>query len=342
MRMVRTCMLAALLAYSQVTLSNDEPCYYALKELIKKVEVNYAGYADNHNDSIERATNTLFDEIEKQSPQNCLPYLEQWLSNFSDPYLKIYPQDIPFSTKENSETTPPTLHWLADDVALLKLPSFHASQRQNINDLIKGNDAKLKQADGLIVDLRGNTDGHFFVLETLLPLIGVFEFKSRWHVLASEDNLQFFTRLLKRDLVINEPKYFKRYAALVADMNTYPNTLIEFAWPWDSAADTQANIEKIFVIQDNGVGGAAEEFILAAKSNSRVTTFGVSTRGKLDYVTPVPHGIFDAYQVFIPAKKRVWISEGRINNHGIKPDVTVDITKEELGHYLYLRYMKRS
>ncbi|WP_162048094.1 S41 family peptidase [Vibrio taketomensis] len=88
--------------------------------------------------------------------------------------------------------------------------------------------------------------------------------------------------------------------------------------------------------------GAAEEFILAAKSNSRVTTFGVSTRGKLDYVTPVPHGIFDAYQAFIPAKKRVWISEGRINNRGIKPDVTVDITKEELGQYLYLRYMKRS
>ncbi|ROV58455.1 hypothetical protein EGH82_18425 [Vibrio ponticus] len=328
-----------LLIYSSKASADHVQCEHVLEVLANKVEDNYAGYADNNRENLNVVRSQLSERMSGQPHSNCLEFLSQWLSSFSDPSLNIsfIPAHadefaIPDHASHNDE---PQLTWLSSTVALLDLPSFETELATSIKQLISDNYTALESAQGLIVDLRGNNDGSFSPMYSVLELIGANGFQSMWHVLASADNTQYYRRQLTDDLRIQSPSVFDSVTELVASMSAYPNTWVEYSWPKVGGGENLADLKEIFIIQNHSVGFSGEEFILAAKHNHKVKTFGSKTLGQLDYAEPVPHTILDSYIVYIPSQKRVWLQQSPINNIGLVPDVKLHVAEEEVVEYLH-------
>lgn len=315
-------------------------CDLALQTLTNEVEENYAGYVDNNRDSLELAENQLRERIIHKTHVECLDFLAQWLDGFSDPQLSVT-----FSPKHSSNPSTNDglesadqqvqLRWISEDVALFKLSSFDANLKMKIEALIESNYSQLMRAKGLIVDLRGNDDGTFPTMYSALEIIDIKDYQSIWHVLSSENNTNYYDQNLSKMRRSDDPTMYSALANLVADMNQFPNTWLEYSWSRPSGKIALKNLEAIYIIQDETVAFAAEEFLIAAKKNDKVKTFGGATFGNLDYAEPISYPILDLYTAHIPSQKRVWYEHGPINENGLPPDVKIHASDEKLIGYLH-------
>ncbi|MGF1908470.1 S41 family peptidase [Vibrio kasasachensis] len=331
-------------AQANVVQAKHSSCDHALSLLVEKVEENYAGYPDKNRDRIELVKKQIDERINNNPDNECLLYLSQWLESFSDPQLKVThlvakTQDSYTEIEESDQSV--TLELLSKDIALITLPSFRQELTSDIADLRDKYYSMLMSVQGLIIDLRGNDEGSLMAMHPVIELIGAYDYHSRWHVLSSPPNTLFYRQQLAEDRLNRNPELFKIFSELVVNMNTFPNTWLEYSWPPVSHDKMLTNLEMVYIIQNGEVAFSGEEFIIAAKTNDKVTTFGSTTKGELDYAQPITHQILGKYGVHIPSQKRVWYQLGPIDNVGIAPDVALDISDDSFVDYLHQKMVEQ-
>ncbi|MFA0413449.1 S41 family peptidase [Vibrio renipiscarius] len=313
-------------------------CHQHFKQLSRVIETNYAGYADHGRAWITAEERKISERIEYEPTSDCYSLLSDWLTIFKDPHLTITQVKDPNmdNGRLSISASQPHIRWLSETVAYLAIPNFELSNRSTLLSLIQRHAEPLKKMEGLIVDIRGNQGQSFIVMMELFRLIETNNYQSRWHVLASKANRSYYKRLLQRFQYDNKPELESMYSNLVAKMEAYPNTWVEYRWPIAHPDNALPDLKSIYILTDNAVANAAEEFVIAAKTNDMVTVVGARTRGSLDYGEVVTHSLGDDdYHVFVPSQKRVWYQYGPIDNKGLSPDISADTNGDQIINDTY-------
>lgn len=203
----------------------------------------------------------------------------------------------------------------------LSLPSFLPQHRQALSDLLRTHARTLAEARTLVVDVRGNAGGDaiYFELGPIL-LDGEIRIAMATSALASPWTIQALADMRERQgeagAWLDEP---------LRRMRAAPGQVVPFA-PERRAAlpATAPRPLRIALLQDRGVGSAAEAFIVQVSQSGKVTTLGEASRGNLDYmqVSMRPVGCGDAAAWFgYPLYFRTGLPDDPIDRGGLAPDL---------------------
>jgi len=240
---------------------------------------------------------------------------------------------------------------LDSKTAYLKIPTF--SRDNLVQKLIADNDASIKRAAYLIVDLRGNGGGNTG-WSYLLPYFMTRPInQGDSYLRLSPDNIK--RSLAEMEPVVKNPvsdemkKYFtpvymlallRAYEEIPASKEVYypiPSITI----PLDSVAKFPKKIALIF---DDLCGSSAEYFFHLSRQSDKITRYGDRTFGMMDYAgmpqrTALP---FKDYHLVIPDTKSSWTDESPIDQTGFIPEIDlsglpqwkwVDFVKNDLSKH---------
>ena len=174
----------------------------------------------------------------------------------------------------------PQFRALGDGLHYLKLASFMPKYREPLNALVEEHGETLSQSRGLIIDVRGNGGGdaiHFPLADWILT--GPVVVNEASAVLASDWNIQYFERF--REQLGDRGEWLdpvlQRMRANRGEIVPYLDERIE------GPDKPRPGPRQVVVLQDGGVGGAAESFLLQARQSDRVVTMGEPSKGNIDY-----------------------------------------------------------
>ena len=215
----------------------------------------------------------------------------------------------------------PILERLADGVEYLSMPSFMPRYRAPLQEILEQHGERLAAARGLVIDVRGNAGGDAIYF----PLAD--------HFLANEIRLSEPSSLRASSWTL---EYFQGFRERLGErgawldpvleaMRENPGGIVEYR---DGSAEGlpeyPARPETVLVLQDGGVGSAAEAFVYHARQSTKVVTLGEPTRGNIDYMQVSmhrlgcgDHGVWFGYPLYF---KRA-LPEGSIDDEGYPPDV---------------------
>lgn len=160
---------------------------------------------------------------------------------------------------------------MTDRIGLLSLPSFMPQYAASLRAIVDRHGSEWTKLQGLIVDLRGNAGGDAIYVP-LAPWIldGPIELERATNLLVSPAAQRHLQSALADD-------------KLNARMAAQPGQIIEYREPSTVALPAyQPRPLRIVLLQDAGVGSAAEAFVRQATQSARVVSIGAATRGNID------------------------------------------------------------
>ena len=165
----------------------DSSCIAALDSLQAIFRHDYPGYREKvagHEtqlaaltDSVRAAARTSDDY------QICIPALQRWTAFFRDPHVagpwqSHAPTEAPQGTAGDSQENQavndpkrPSLEFLDDSTAMLRLPSFESTYKPIVDSLIAVQGSQLRSTSYLIIDVRGNGGGYTGSYASVTPLV---------------------------------------------------------------------------------------------------------------------------------------------------------------------------
>lgn len=256
-----------------------------------------------------------------------------WLWN-GELWGKVYPQQM--TAAESSELATwknfnqgLAFRQLDAQTAYLKIPSFN---RDNlVQKLISSNDAAIRNAPHLIIDLRRNGGGNTG-WAYLLPYFMTQAIDQGYnYVRLSPDNIRR-TRAemepLVRNPVTEEMKKYYTPAFMEAYKKAYNEIPLSKAVFYPVPAITiplegvSTHPQKIALIFDDLCGSSTEYFFQLSRQSSKIKRYGIRTLGMMDYAgMPVAtHLPFKGYHLVIPDTKSSWTDTAPIDATGLKPE----------------------
>lgn len=240
---------------------------------------------------------------------------------------------------------------LDTNFSYLKIPTFENNENA-IQQLVTKNDSIIRNTKYLIIDLAGNGGGGPGWV-SLIPYLSTNRITQEESLLrVSKENVAsklgdiepFAIHPIPDDYKKYFPqeiieKYKKAYKELPLTNHTfYPTPGVNF--PLDSILKFPA---KIAVIFDNFGGSSTEYFFYLTKQSKKVTTYGQSTIGMMDYVgmsipTKLPYEAFDLY---IPIEKSGWTNSNPIDRTGFVPQIVIKENQENWVDYIITDLPKR-
>ncbi|MBX2877114.1 MAG: hypothetical protein KTR30_33650 [Saprospiraceae bacterium] len=172
----------------------------------------------------------------------------------------------------------PAVEKISDVHTLITIPSF-SIDAGGFKKLLKDNHELINGTQHLIIDIRGNTGGNGIYF----PLIRYFANSTlqskEGYVLASPDNIAYFKQFVGF-------LYSSTYSPLLNRMKD-TGKIVDGPKYKDRKFSAQKNgIARVSILTDSSCASAAESFILHAKGASdKVMTFGMPTRGVIDYTS---------------------------------------------------------
>lgn len=235
----------------------------------------------------------------------------------------------------------PFIEELNNTTLLLRIPSFDASQKKDIDSVISANKALILKTGNLIIDLRNNGGGSDWSYKEIIPFL----YTNPIRTVGVE---MFSTKLNNQRMLdfINKPEYglddeTKKWAKTAYD--TLEKHLGEFV-NLDSvkiSIDKQDTVytypKNIGIIIHKGNGSTTEQFLLAAKQSKKVKLFGTTTFGVLD----ISNMIFvkspcNEFELGYSLSKSYRIPDMTIDGKGIQPDYYID---SEIPEYDWISYV---
>lgn len=210
---------------------------------------------------------------------------------------------------------------LADGVAYLSLPSFMPQYAAPLQAIIAARGASWSAARALVVDVRGNAGGDaiyfplapYFLANEIVVSQPSSVRASPWTVGYFEG---FRARLGEQGAWLDEP---------IARMKANPGAIVPYLERrTDGMPSYPENPRQVVVLQDRGVGSAAEAFIFHARQSGKVTTIGEPTRGNIDYMQVSMHPVGNegfAFWFGTPLYFSRELPAGSIDDEGYAPDV---------------------
>lgn len=240
------------------------------------------------------------------------------------PWIRLWPQepsDIPRAELLASNNSSFAARELSPGTVLVQVPTFGDPRR--IDSLFEAQGELIRNADRLIIDVRGNGGGSDYNFRHFMPLV--------------------YTRPITIVSVqaLATPENVRAHELLAAD-TTYPlaqreqmRQTIEVlrtangGWHvWEDRVHTEAEVlakpRRVAIVTDRRCASSCEQFILASIQSSKVTLYGDRTAGILDYGNvrraEMPGGTLVLHH---PTTRSKRVPHAAIDNIGIQPQVRI-------------------
>jgi hypothetical protein len=263
--------------------------------------------------------------------------LSQWKKQYPEAINPTEMRIDPDYFSKNNQAIKPSFSRLDKQTALLTLPSFGGQHAIVIDSLINTHMADITSSENLIIDLRGNPGGSDFCYAPIIPILYTHPiFTDGVSIYASEDNIRSW------EVLLEDPKFSPairvRIKELVNKMKSNLHGHVEVPGEEVRHDTIFANPAKIGIIVDKSCASSTEQFILAAKQSDKVTVFGESTAGVLDYANMRSVEMKEMpYKLFYATSKSNRLPENPIDGLGISPDIELSDTTDwiaEVRHRL--------
>ncbi|AHG92007.1 peptidase S41 [Gemmatirosa kalamazoonensis] len=211
---------------------------------------------------------------------------------------------------------------------LVQIPTFN--DPRGIDSLFAAEGARIRAAERLVVDVRGNGGGSDYNYRELLPLVYTGPIKVvGMMALATDDNIRA-NEALAADTTFPEGQR-AGLRANVARMKASRGGW----WIGNDGETTFDSVRtlprRVAILVDRGCASSCEQFLLAARQSAKVTLYGERSAGILDYANvrraEMPGG--DLVLNYPTTKsKRVAAGQG-IDGVGIAPQVRIPVAEWE-------------
>ncbi|MEQ8715358.1 MAG: S41 family peptidase [Cyclobacteriaceae bacterium] len=283
-----------------------------LTETEGRLLANYY-YRDHHPELVD--VNLYGDEVIEFSG------ISQWRKQYP-PVKKAagITVDPDYFSKSNQSPIP-SFRKLDYQTSLLTLPSFGGQHASVIDSLINTHMTDITSSENLIIDLRGNPGGSDFCYAPIVPILYTHPiFTAGVSIYASEDNIKSW------EVLLDDPKFSPairvRIKELVDKMKSNLNGFVEVPGEEVRHDTVYSNPQKIGILVDKSCARSTEQFILVAKQSDKVTVFGESTAGVLDYANMRSVDMKEIpYKLFYATSKSNRLPNNPIDQIGIRPDI---------------------
>lgn len=228
---------------------------------------------------------------------------------------------------------------LESGILYLSMPSFMPEHAAALNRIISEHGEALARADAIIFDVRGNAGGDaiYFPLADYF-LANSIKVSEGSKLLASPKTIEYFESLRKQSgdngTWLDEP---------LARMRNHPGEIVDYLAESSAGLDSyRKDPAAVVVLQDGGVGSAAEAFVYQSRQSMNVTTMGEPTRGNIDYMQVSMHTVGcdeNAYLFGYPLYFNANLPAASVDDEGYAPDVRLPAGQDWLA--FALRWVKR-
>lgn len=208
-----------------------------------------------------------------------------------------------------------------DGTVVIHIPSFENTPA--MDSLFEAEGDRVRGAERLVVDLRGNGGGSDYNFRALIPLVytGPIRLVSN-EMLATEANIRANERLTEDQSI--PPEVREILARQVEEMRASLGGWHPFPDRVEELPDVLARPARIAVLVDGGCASSCEQFLLAARQSSKVTLYGWPTAGILDFGNvrraDMPDG---SLVLYYPTTRSKRLPHAPVDGVGIHPDVPV-------------------
>ena len=319
--------------------TTNPPCVADVDSALAVMSRDYAGYRDNAAarpaalaavvDSARQDARTAADGA------SCLAAIRRLLTFFPDHHLQVgerNPPPAPTPDSARGRTAPPSdnsrrpsVRWLDDSTALMRIPSFGTSWKPMIDSVVAQNRARLLATPYLIIDVRRNGGGWTDAYASIIPLIYTDPIRmpgvEAW---ASPGNIQAVREMIASPQM---PEAMKAQARKVLErMEANPGTYVSFADDSEKRLDTVfAMPRRVAIVADKGCLSTCESLLLEARQSAKVTILGTeNTGGFLDYGNlrrvDLPSG---ERRLFMPITRSRRLPRMPLDAIGLAPEVRI-------------------
>jgi hypothetical protein len=326
-------------------------CLLNFKSVVASVTENYSGFEDKTKNRRIEELKSFTKILQKKAAfapntDSCYVILRTWTEYFKDHHLRVqldweYRKKNPeianrleklfvqktTSSATNEKLDPRTgIRVLNGNTLFLRLPSFEWSEKRIIDSILISNDAKLKTAENLIIDIRGNNGGTDYVYNKLLPLLYTNPIIGKPdEYRSSRGNLEILEENKRNSELSLESKEFLNL--IIGKMKAQPYGYINPSGKdnYEIRLDTIYEFPKrVSIIVDNNTASSAETFLLTAMQSKKVLVYGENTAGIIDYgSTQFFYMPCKDLNLVIPIARSTRLPDHPLDNIGITPDVKV-------------------
>lgn len=244
-----------------------------------------------------------------------------------------------------------------EGVFVLSVPSHDPRYRTALDSIVREAGERLRRAEILVIDLRGNEGGSSGTTAALLPYLGALEALAANASARAPERAESSDEAAPSDappavpVVYSSPAniaQFRRWTEwydpdpewlteFLEELERRPGELVDLITADDPApgpdAAPAAGPDYVALLVDRGTVSAAEAFVLRAHQHDRVTVFGENTGGSIDYqnvqILPLARrdtGFLLGYPTIASSAR---LPEGGFNRTGIAPDVRIPATVDD-------------
>lgn len=178
----------------------------------------------------------------------------------------------------------PFLERLSDRTLYLRIPSFAFEQKAGIDSVLAANDAVIRAAENLIIDIRYGTGGSDASYAGLIPYLYTGPIRSVGVKLrATELNAAGYEAYA--DMFGRDTEDGRECLDIATRMRAALGSWLEMdeqPWTVDSAHTVLPFPQRVGILCNEGNGSTDEQFLLEARTSYKVKLFGRPTFGSLD------------------------------------------------------------
>ena len=279
------------------------------------------------------------------SPETCAKLLNRFLVSVRKGHLAALPGEEDASVVLGPKVPPVVgVRKLSKRTTYIEVPSFGVGIREQLEKIIEKDEADIREADHLIIDVRQNGGGSDSAYAPLIRLLGPATYRTQMpDMLATPANIAAWEQLLP-DIPERDQK---RTRERVARMKAATSDWVPMSEPSVTVTeytkkDVKATPQSVWIMMGPKCGSSCEQFILAAKQNPRVTLVGRKTYGALDAsnVRPVrtPSGKITIYYATTCVRRPQ--GEG-IDGVGIAPAIELAPPADEAAYAAEITAVQR-
>jgi hypothetical protein len=308
-------------------------CQRDFDEVRRLVEGSYAGYADKvarlgrtRVDRLAQEVAARTSSIEDSKDPACSEAIRGYIRLFDDGHLALVDlNDDGTKRSEAPQTGSDELGFakVSARVVVLRLPSFE--NPRPLEDLVDRHRLEIRRSEHLIIDLRGNVGGSDESYQPLMKYIYTGPFRLIGvDILATEDNASAWERIVPElpDGLQHARKEFERAIAI---MRAHPGEFVQLTPDRMVERDEVLPLpRRISIFHDDNCASSCEQFLLAARHSDKVTTYGRSSAGVLDYANVRYAPLPSTTRVLTwPTTRSRRLPDEPVDGVGIAPDVHV-------------------
>lgn len=218
------------------------------------------------------------------SPESCLELLNTLLLTIRKGHIGALLSENDSSVFKPPVTPVVVARKLSPKTAYIEVPSFGSGIREQLVKIVETNQADVRSADNLIIDLRKNGGGSDSAYGPLLEMMGPATYRSlNPDMLATPANIAGWEAILPQLPEADRAEVRRKIARLkTAQSGWVPMSDSPFSLQRYSKTKVKATPKNVWVMIGPKCGSSCEQFVLAARQNPRVTLVGRKTYGTLD------------------------------------------------------------